>query len=96
MIVKYVTNQEIYIFIILTIAYAGTLVFGVWEAFINHRDQSFFLILKIAQLLFFIITFILLYKYVGFIIGAIAFLMSRVGGWVLQWIYCKRRKQAFS
>lgn len=95
-IFKYVSKEEVYIFIILTLAYAGTLVFGVWEAFINHRDQSFFLILKFSQLLFFLITFIMFYKQIGFIIGAIAFLMSRVGGWILQWIYCQRRKQAFS
>ncbi|WP_317847764.1 lipopolysaccharide biosynthesis protein [Enterobacter ludwigii] len=94
-IIRYLSLKEIYIFIILTIAYAGTLIFGVWEAFINHRDQSFFLILKICQLIGFVITFLALYKYLGFIVGAVAFLMSRVGGWVLQWVYCHRRKNIF-
>nr|WP_272577575.1 O93 family O-antigen flippase [Escherichia coli] len=95
-IMEYCSANDIYIFVILTIAYAGTLVFGVWEAFINHRDQSFFLILKVSQLIFFIVTFLICYKTVGFIIGAIAFLASRLGGWILQWIYCNRRKYLFT
>ncbi|EMZ5384770.1 O93 family O-antigen flippase, partial [Escherichia coli] len=64
-IMEYCSANDIYIFVILTIAYAGTLVFGVWEAFINHRDQSFFLILKVSQLIFFIVTFLICYKTVG-------------------------------
>ncbi|MNG80552.1 hypothetical protein D3C79_391860 [compost metagenome] len=80
------------IIILLLLSHSGALVMGVWEAYILKSSQNYFLLIKAAQLAFFLLVFISTFRTIGVVSAAIAFLSSRMIGWVLVIIFINKKQ----
>ncbi|WP_447877283.1 lipopolysaccharide biosynthesis protein [Serratia fonticola] len=80
------------IIILLLLSYSGALVMGVWESYIIKLSQNYFLLIKAAQLSLFLLVFISTFRTVGVISAAIAFLSSRMIGWILVIIFINKKQ----
>ena len=80
---KYLTQDMISVFVLLLLAYLGAIVSGSYESKIMANNQKYYMIIKLIQLLTLLLTFVASYNFLGLVAGALAFLLSRISGWVL-------------
>lgn len=80
------------IFYILSVAYLGSFVFGVWEARIIFLSPPVFMMIKLSQLLICLFLFLATYEHLNILSAAISFLVSRIFGWIVCIIFFKNPK----
>ncbi|MEX9912224.1 hypothetical protein [Providencia huaxiensis] len=75
--------EMIAVFMVLLLAYIGALISGTYESKIMARNQKYYMLIKLVQLITIMIIFLISYKHLGVLSAAIAFLMSRISGWLM-------------
>ncbi|ALM72127.1 oligosaccharide flippase family protein [Vibrio vulnificus] len=83
LLITYVTHEMIVVFLVLSLAYLGSLISGTYESKIMANNQKYFMSIKFVQLISLFFVFSVTYNMYGIVSGSLAFLASRISGWLL-------------